>query len=151
MLTKCDMRDQRLLMTVTLSEADRKVKRRPGALAVFIGVAIVATVIDVVTSLILSRYRLNPYVATVIALLPLPGNLTLIYLVLRAVRKLDEFKQRIHFEAVVFAFLATGVAVFVYGFLHQARLVGPSNAALVWLFMIVCYGLGYFFALRQYK
>jgi hypothetical protein len=84
-------------------------------------------------------------------LLPLPGNLALIFLALRAVRKLDEFKQRIHLEAVVFAFLATAVTVFIYSFLRRALIVSPLNAGLVWLFMIVCYAFGYLIALRRYK
>jgi len=125
--------------------------RRYRTLVVFVVVAVVATLVDVAANVTLSRYQLKPAAATVVALLPLPGNLTLIFLILRAVRKLDEFKQRIHFEAVVFAFLATGVAVFVYGFFRKAQLVGSLNAGLVWLFMLVCYGMGYIIALKRYQ
>ena len=136
---------------MTLVKTDRTGKRQYRALLLYITVAVIATAIDVITSLILSRHRLNPNLAAVVALLPLPGNLGLIFLILRSVRRLDEFKQRIHFEAVVFAFLATGVAVFIYSFFRKAQLVGPLSAVLVWLFMIASYGLGYGLARRQYK
>jgi hypothetical protein len=72
-------------------------------------------------------------------------------MVLRGIRKLDEFQQRIHFEAVVVAFLATGVTVFVYGYLQKAGAVGPLNTALIWAFMSFAYCLGYFIAARHYR
>jgi hypothetical protein len=86
-----------------------------------------------------------------VALLPLPGNIALIAMVLARIRSLDEFQRRVHFEAVVVAFLATGVAVFIYGYLRQANAVGPLNAAWVWAFMGVSYATGYAIAIRQYR
>src|SRR5215470_7002653 len=109
MSSKHYMSSRYSLEAVTLVEFNRRGMRRYRTLVVFVVVAVVATLVDVAANVTLSRYQLKPAAATVVALLPLPGNLTLIFLILRAVRKLDEFKQRIHFEAVVFAFLATGV------------------------------------------
>ena len=86
-----------------------------------------------------------------IALAPLPGNLLLIVLVLRAVRKLDEFQKRLHFEAVVVGFLATGVIVFIYGFLQRAGALSPLNTWFIWLFMAITYVAGYGIAVRHYR
>ena len=86
-----------------------------------------------------------------IALMPLPGDIVLILLVLRAIRTLDEFQKRVHFEAIAVAFLSTGVAVFVYGYLQQAQVVGSLNAGLVWAFMLIFYAIGYVVAVRHYR
>src|SRR5258708_25050212 len=88
---------------------------------------LLATAIDIGASLALHRTDLEVKARTAIALLPLPGNITLIALVLRAIRRLDDFQKRIHFEAVTVAFLSTGVAVFVYRYLQKAQTVGPIN------------------------
>jgi hypothetical protein len=112
---------------------------------------LLATAIDIGASLALHRTDLGATARTAIALLPLPGNITLIALVLRAIRRLDDFQKRIHFEAVTVAFLSTGVAVFVYGYLQKAQAVGPLNMGLVWTFMLIFYAIGYFIAKSHYK
>jgi hypothetical protein len=112
---------------------------------------LLATAIDIGASFALRRTDLGATARTVIALLPLPGNIALIALVLRAIRRLDEFQKRIHFEAVTVAFLSTGVAVFVYGYLQKAQAVGPLNMGLVWTFMLFFYAIGYFIAKGHYK
>jgi|SRR5215510_11022346 len=127
-------------------------KRWATGVKTFIGVAIVATILDLGSAWALQGgVNLTGAARILVALLPLPGNIALIVLVLRAVRALDEFKKRIHFEAVVVAFLATGVAVFIYGYLRQAGAVGPLHAALVWAFMGLSYAAGYLVAIRHYR
>src|SRR6476660_9195987 len=101
----------------------------------FLAVLIVASAIDIAAWWAVGAFTLDPTPRILVALLPLPGNVTLIALVLRWIRTLDEFQKRIHLEAVVVAFLATGVAVFVYGYLRKAQAVGELNAVLVWAFM----------------
>jgi len=118
---------------------------------VFIAVALVASAIDVLASLLLRNSTLGITPRVAIAFMPLPGDIALIILALRAIRRLDDFQKRVHFEAVAVAFLSTGVAVFVYGYLQKAHAVGPLNAALVWLFMLVFYAIGYFIAASHYK
>jgi hypothetical protein len=118
--------------------------------AIFITL-LLATAIDIGASLALRRTDLGATARTAIALLPLPGNIALIALILRAIRRLDDFQKRIHFEAVTLAFLSTGVAVFVYGYLQKADAVGPLNMGLVWTFMLFFYAIGYFIAVRHYK
>jgi hypothetical protein len=113
--------------------------------------ALLAAGLDIVASLILRHSDLGSTARIAVALMPLPGNIALIVLVLRGIRKLDEFQKRIHFEAVTVAFLSTGVAVFVYGYLQDAQAVGPLNMGLVWAFMLIFYALGYLIAASHYK
>jgi hypothetical protein len=75
----------------------------------------------------------------------------MLVMILRSVRKLDELQKRVQLEAVLIAFLATGLAVFVYGYLQKADAAGPLNMALVWGFMGIFYALGYFIAARHYR
>jgi hypothetical protein len=117
----------------------------------FIGVALAASAIDIVASWMLKHSDLGPAQRVAVALLPLPGNLALIALVLRSIRQLDEFQKRVHFEAVTIGFLATGVVVFVYGYLQKAQAVGPLNLAFIWVFMSFTYAIGYCIAVRHYR
>jgi hypothetical protein len=113
--------------------------------------ALLASSIDLIASLLLRTPVPTPAARVAIALMPLPGDIALIFLVLRAIRTLDEFQKRIHFEAVAVAFLSTGVAVFVYGYLQQAQVVGSLYAGLVWAFMLIFYAIGYVVAARHYR
>ena len=116
----------------------------------FIIILIIASSIDLAAEWILTHLHLAPAVRIAVACAPIPGNIVLIVLVVQAIRKLDEFKKRVHFEAVVIAFLATGVIVFVYGFLQKADALPPFNAFLIWAFMLITYVIGYAVAIRQY-
>src|SRR5579859_1377995 len=118
---------------------------------VFLITAVLASAIDVIASSLLKSPNLGRATRLAIALLPLPGDVALIVLVLLRIRSLDDFQKRVHFEAVTVAFLSTGVAVFVYGYLQKAHLVGSLNAALVWAFMLVFYAAGYFIAASHYR
>jgi hypothetical protein len=117
----------------------------------FLVVLVLASAVDVSASWMLEHLELSPPARFGVALLPLPGNLALIAMVLSRIRALDEFQKRIHFEAVVVAFLATGVGVFIYGYVRKAGFVGPFNAATVWAFMGIAYAVGYAIAIRQYR
>ena len=114
-------------------------------------VSLLAAAIDIGASFALRRPDLGTMTRIAIALTPVPGNLALIVMVLRGVRKLDDFQKRIHFEAVTVAFLSTGVAVFVYGYLQKAQVVGPLNMGLVWAFMLIFYAVGYLIAASHYR
>src|SRR6185369_10089819 len=74
-------------------------------------VALLVAATDIVTSLLLARMELGQTARVAIALLPIPANVWLIAIILRTLRRLDEFLKRIQFEAVAVAFLTTGVAV----------------------------------------
>src|SRR5262245_57761238 len=114
-------------------------------------VSIAAVIIDKVADWALATFTLGPITRVSIALLPLPGNLAVIAVVLARIRRLDEFQKRIHFEAVVVAFLGTGVAVFIHDYLRRAQMAGPLQAAKVWAFMAITYAIGYVLAVRQYR
>jgi hypothetical protein len=122
-----------------------------GRAALFLLIAIVATMIDLTAFWLLSRSDFGPGQRLAIALMPLPGNITLLVLILRRIRQLDEFQKRVQFEAVTAGFLATGVAVFVYGYLEKAQAVGPLNVGFVWALMVLFYGIGYLVAAGHYK
>jgi hypothetical protein len=110
-----------------------------------------ATAIDAGVGWLLGRPGLGQGARTAIALLPIPANLVLIALIVRAIRGLDDFLRRVHLEAAAIAFLLTGLAVFVYGYLERAHAVRPLNVAIVWLFMAMFYGIGYLVAIRHYR
>jgi|ERR1700683_2603368 len=110
-----------------------------------------ATVIDIGVGWWLGSPTLSQNARTAIALLPIPANLVLIALIVRAIRGLDPFLRQVLLEAVAIAFLLTGLAVFVYGYLERAHAVRALNVAVVWLFMAVFYGIGYFVAARHYR
>ena len=114
-------------------------------------VLFLATVIDIAAGWALSHLALSLAGRIAVALTPLPGNVMLLALIIQEIRTLDEFQKRIHFEAVVVAFLSTGLAVFVYGYLQKARAVGPFNVGFVWSFMLVTYAAGYAIAAKHYK
>jgi hypothetical protein len=118
---------------------------------VFLLVALLASAIDLLASSLLRNPTLGSGARIAIALMPLPGDIALIFLVLRAVRRLDEFQKRVHFEAITVAFLSTGVAVFVCGYLQQAHIVGFLNSGVVWAFMLIFYALGYLIAANHYR
>jgi hypothetical protein len=117
----------------------------------FFLVVLLVTAIDCGAYWALGRTELGSTARLVVALTPLPADIALIVLALRRIRRLDEFQKRIHFEAVAVAFLSTGVAVFVYGYLQKADAAGPLNMGLVWGFMLVFYAVGYFVAVNHYK
>lgn len=113
--------------------------------------ALLSVAIDFVAAALLRNTGLGTTARIALALLPLPGDIAVIALVLRAIRGLDEFQKRVHFEAVTVAFLSTGVAVFVYGYLQRAQVVGFLHAGLVWAFMLIFYAVGYVVAASHYR
>jgi hypothetical protein len=117
----------------------------------FLLVLIIASAIDLTAYYLLDRVSLSQPARIGAALLPLPGNLTLLLMILRRIRRLDEFQKHVQLEAVAAGFLATGVAVFIYGYLQKAHAVGALNMGLVWVFMVIFYAAGYFAAVSHYK
>ena len=114
-------------------------------------VALLVAATDIVTSWLLARMELNQTARVAIALLPIPANVWLIAIILRTLRRLDEFLKRIQFEAVAVAFLTTGMAALTYGQLQTAHVVGSLNGGTIWAFMLVSYVLGYAIAARHYR
>jgi hypothetical protein len=117
----------------------------------FWAVLVVGTGIDIGAGWLLRQPGYGSHARIIFALLPIPLNLVLVALIVRRIRQLDEFLRHVHSEAVAIAFLLTGVAVFVYGYLQQALVVHPLNFGIVWIFMVVFYGIGYLIAARHYR
>ena len=116
-----------------------------------ITVALLVAATDIITSLLLARMELGQTARVAIALLPIPANVWLIAIILRTLRRLDEFLKRIQFEAVAVAFLTTGMAALTYGQLQTAQVVSPLNGGTIWAFMLVSYVVGYAVAARHYR
>lgn len=112
---------------------------------------LLSMVVDLASSWALGYLELGNTARIAVALAPVPGKIAVIALILFAIRRLDDFQKRIHFEAVTVAFLCTGVGVFIFGYLQKAHVAGQINVGLVWTFMIVFYAAGYFMAKRHYK
>ncbi len=111
----------------------------------------VATAIDVGAGWLLGQPGFGSHARIIFALLPIPANLVLVGAIVRRIRRLDDFLRHVHLEAVAIAFLLTGLAVFVYGYLQEAQAVRPLNVGIVWIFMAVFYGVGYLIAARHYR
>ena len=118
---------------------------------ILLGTVLLSAVIDLGASWTLEHIELGSTARIAVALAPIPAKIAVIALILQAIRRLDEFQKRIHFEAVTVAFLSTGVAVIVYGYLERAQAVGPLNMGVVWTFMLCFYAIGYFIAEVHYK
>lgn len=125
--------------------------RSNSSVALLLLILCLATIIDVGAGRWLGRPDLGENARIAIALLPIPANLVLVALIIRTIRKLDEFLRHVHLEAVAIAFLLTGLAVFIYGYLERAHAVRPLNVAIVWVFMAVFYGIGYLVSVRHYR
>jgi hypothetical protein len=135
---------ERLISTTTA-----RISSRPAR--TFWAVLGVGTAVDIGAGWLLSQPGYGPHARIIFALLPIPMNLVLVALIVRRIRQLDEFLRHVHLEAVAIAFLLTGVAVFVYGYLQQAHVVHPLNFGVVWIFMVVFYGIGYLITARHYR
>ena len=116
-----------------------------------LSVLCVATAIDIGAGWLLGRPGFGSHARIIFALLPIPANLVLVAVIVRRIRKLDEFLRHVHLEAVAISFLLTGLAVFVYGYLQKAQAVRPLNVGIVWIFMAIFYGIGYVVAVRHYR
>lgn len=113
--------------------------------------ALVAAGADIGAALLLARSDLGLLGRVAVAVLPVPFNIAVVLLLVKSVRRLDEFQRRVHFEAILVAFISTGLAVLLYGYLQKAHIVGPVNVGLVWVPMTVFYCIGYFAAARHYR
>src|SRR5215469_3578570 len=118
---------------------------------VVLATVLLSAVIDLGASWTLEHIELGSTARIAVALAPIPAKIAVIALILQAIRRLDEFQKRVHFEAVTVAFLSTGVAVIVYGYLERAQAVGPLNMGVVWTFMLCFYAIGYFIGKVHYK
>jgi hypothetical protein len=112
-----------------------------------LAVLCVATAVDIGVGWLLGQRGFGSHARIIFALLPIPA----VAVIVLRIRQLDEFLRHTHLEAVAIAFLLTGLAVFVYGYLQKAQAVRPLNVGIVWIFMALFYGIGYVIAARRYR
>jgi hypothetical protein len=86
----------------------------------------------------------------VIAILPVLPALGVPYAVLRYCQSIDELRLRMQLESVAFAFVASAIATFTYGFLQNAGLPDVSWVW-VWPVMAMCWMLGQLIVRRRYR
>ena len=113
--------------------------------------ALLAAAADIAAAVVLARSDLGTFGRLAAAVFPVPFNLAVVLLLVKSIRRLDEFQRRVHFEAVVVAFISTGLGALLYGYLQKAQIVGPVNVGLVWVPMTVFYCIGYLVAARHYR
>ncbi|MGO9864079.1 MAG: hypothetical protein ACLPLR_10755 [Terriglobales bacterium] len=85
-----------------------------------------------------------------LALAPVVPLLFLPFVVLRFFRAMDELQQRIHLEALAFAFASSAVVTFAYGLLQGE---GLRPLKWIWVYPIMCvlWVIGLFTARRRYR
>src|SRR5262245_3039194 len=85
-----------------------------------------------------------------VAAFPIVGMLLLCVLAMRSLRGMDELEQKIHTEAMAFAFLASYLIITSCGFL---ALAGFMKITLDWTAptMMICWIVGLIIALRRYR
>jgi hypothetical protein len=127
---------------------DRKSAR---AALMFWSVLCIASAIDIGASWLLRQPGFGSHARIAFALLPIPANLVLLAVIVRRIRRLDEFLRQVHLEAVAIAFLLTALAVFIYESLQKTQCVGPLNTGIAWILMAMFYGIGYVIAVRHYR
>ncbi|MEH3022905.1 MAG: hypothetical protein PGN19_09275 [Pseudomonas oryzihabitans] len=103
-------------------------------------------------SLVLLRHLTDgpPALRALISLAPVLPCALLCWVVLRELRRLDELQLRIQFEALAFAFAATALTTFSYGFLQNVG--APALSWLmVWPLMGVSWIIGLAIARWRYR
>ncbi|MGH9647789.1 MAG: hypothetical protein ACRD4E_13340 [Bryobacteraceae bacterium] len=107
------------------------------------------TVLVPVSIWLLRRFLAVPW-RYPIAMLPVIPAAFAMWAVIRGFRNLDELQRRIHFEAVVFSFLATCLPTLTWGFLQDA---GLPQIDVLWVapLLIVLWGLGLCIAHGRYQ
>ena len=75
----------------------------------------------------------------------------LLHVLFQSLRGVDEMWQRIHLEALAFAFAGTGILASAYGFLENAGLPRLDWGAIIWPAMAGLWALGIALACRRYR
>src|SRR5580692_3382805 len=115
----------RLLLVMPERPIETAVRIASHSARTFWAVLVVGTAIDITAGWLLRQSGYSRQARILFALLPIPLNLVLVAQIVRRIRRLDEFLRQVHLEAVAIAFLLTGLAVFVYGYLEVAHAVRP--------------------------
>lgn len=93
----------------------------------------------------------NPWLAALVALLPIAPFLNAIAAIIHNVRSQDELKQRIHLEAVLVTTLITGSVTISYGLLETTQLVPHLPIVFIAPFMIFVWGFATIIISHRYN
>ena len=119
------------------------------ALSVWIAVYAVL----LIGSLILVDKNLVPWLPmrVIVGLSPMIGAFGILSLVMREYRAGDELQKKIVSESIMFAFGATAIITFSYGFLQ--RTIGAPELSYFWVWAVLAstWMVGSFIARRRYK
>lgn len=114
------------------------------------GNAMVAYVVVMVASItLLVTVDAGPILRSLISLLPIIPGLTICWVVVRQLRRVDELQRKIQFEAMGLAFAATAITSFSYGFLENVGFPKLSMFA-VWPLMAGFWIIGHIISTRRY-
>jgi vacuolar-type H+-ATPase subunit I/STV1 len=93
-----------------------------------------------------------PALRAIVALTPMIAGFGILATIMRQYRRTDELGQRVTAEAIMFAFGATAIVTFSYGFLQRAG-VAPQDASYFWVWAIMgaAWMLGSLIARRRYQ
>ncbi|MNM62101.1 hypothetical protein D3C81_734150 [compost metagenome] len=117
-------------------------------------IAMLAYAVLLVVSILLLKQVEGAPLRALIALLPVPPIVLVLRAMIRYIRDVDELQQRIELEAVSFATAFVSLVYLTGGFLQSAKVIDvPSNAAMIWVFPLVClaYGLAKAVVARRYN
>ncbi|HOA25767.1 MAG: hypothetical protein WBH90_11325 [Aggregatilineales bacterium] len=99
------------------------------------GSAMAAYAVVLTISILLIQAYEDAWWRYFVAVAPVVPIIFAVMAVVRRVRTLDELQQRIQLEALAFAFCATAIVTFTYGFLE---LVGLPHLDWLWVFPLMC-------------
>jgi hypothetical protein len=111
-----------------------------------------AAITIVVCAYILRWTQMPLWGRLIIALIPSIPAILLILFMVRAISQLDELQRKIQIEGLALAFAGTGFITLIYGMLRIAEVgLPPVSALLIYVLMIVLYGIGTVIAGRRYR
>ncbi|MGB6520900.1 MAG: hypothetical protein WBE83_03905 [Candidatus Cybelea sp.] len=87
----------------------------------------------------------------VVGLAPMIAGFGILGVIMREYRAGDELQQRITAEAIMFAFGATAIITFSYGFLQRTAGAPDLSYFWVWAILGTTWGIGSFIARQRYK
>ena len=83
--------------------------------------------------------------------LPMFAFFWLVWVVQRALRRIDELQRRIHLEALAVAFPTTAIAVFASEYMRKAGAIAQVKPDYVLMLMLVLWAIGFLIAWRRYR
>lgn len=115
-----------------------------------LGLALFAYIALLVGSLFVLPQVSDPLARTLVALSPMLPAVLLVFTVVRQLRRIDEFQQRIQLEALGLAFAGTAVLSFGYGFLENVGFPELTMFA-VWPLMATLWVIGLCISHLRYR